>query len=118
MHKKEGFINTSKGKIWYQIVGERKSIPLVVIHGGPGLPHDYLEPLEDLSTERQIIFYDQLGCGNSTTTNDPSLWTIEYFVSELQELIDSLNFDKYHVLGHSWGAALAVALALTRPKAP
>lgn len=116
MNRKEGFIKTSKGKIWYQIIGENKNIPLIVIHGGPGVPHDYLEPLEDLSTERQIIFYDQLGCGNSDRTNDPSSWTVEYFVSELQKLVDSLHLDKYHILGHSWGAALAVAFALTKPK--
>ena len=116
MNKNEGFINTSKGKIWYLIVGEKKNIPVVVIHGGPGLPHDYLEPLEDLSKERQVIFYDQLGCGNSAKINDPSLWTVKYFVSELKELITSFDLDKYHILGHSWGAALAVAFALTKPK--
>jgi proline iminopeptidase len=116
MNKKEGFIETSQGKIWYQIVGEKKNIPLIIIHGGPGACHDSLEPLEDLSKERQVIFYDQLGCGNSDRNSDRSAWTVEYFVSEIQELIKYLNLNKYHILGHSWGAALAVAFALTKPK--
>ena len=86
-------------------------MPLVVIHGGPGYPHDYLEPLEDLADEHQVIFYDQLGCGNSDHTADPPLWTISHFVAELELLIKSLNIERYALLGQSWGAALALAFA-------
>lgn len=104
------------GRVWYQIVGKGKGAPLVVLHGGPGYPHDYLEPLEDLADERSVIFYDQLGCGNSDRTNDPALWTVENFVIELQKIVQFLKLKKYHVLGQSWGAALAVAFALKKPK--
>jgi proline iminopeptidase len=116
MKKNEGFIDVFGRNIWYEIVGEKKGIPLLVLHGGPGYPHDSLESLEDLVDERQVIFYDQLGCGNSQRTYDKSLWTAEYFVKELQKIISELKLKKYHLLGHSWGAALALSFALTRPK--
>lgn len=116
MNKKEGYIETVNGRVWYQVVGEEAATPLVVVHGGPGFPHDYLEPLEDLADQRQVIFYDQLGCGNSDKTADTSLWTVDYFVNELRKVIVSLGLEKYHLLGQSWGAALAVAFSLTQPK--
>ena len=116
MNKSEGFIPVEGGNIWYKVIGEPKNIPLILLHGGPGYPHDYLEPLEDLATDRQIVFYDQLGCGNSDKTTDPALWTVEQFVKELQQIIGALKLEKYHILGHSWGSALAVAFALTKPK--
>lgn len=114
--KKQGYIQVEGGKVWYKIVGEKKNTPLIVLHGGPGYPHDYLEPLEDLAAERQVIFYDQLGCGNSERPNDVRLWTVSRFVSELVTIIDTLKLKKYHLLGHSWGAALAYAFAKTSPK--
>lgn len=116
MKIKEGFIDVSSGKVWYKIVGENRGIPLIVLHGGPGYPHDYLEPLEDLANNRRVIFYDQLGCGNSQRTSDKSLWTVEYFVKELGEIVKKLDLKKFHILGHSWGAGLAVSFALTKPK--
>jgi len=116
MNKTEGFISVEGGKVWYQIIGDQGNIPLIVLHGGPGYPHDYLEPLEDSATNRQVIFYDQLGCGNSDKTTDPVLWTVENFVKELCQVIETLKLEKYHILGHSWGSALAVAFALTKLK--
>ncbi|OGY28856.1 MAG: hypothetical protein A3F33_02570 [Candidatus Woykebacteria bacterium RIFCSPHIGHO2_12_FULL_43_10] len=116
MQRKEGFIDVTGGKVWYEIVGEKKDIPLLLVHGGPGYPHDYLEPLENLSHKRRIISYDQLGCGNSEKPVDTSLWTLERFVIELQEIIKTLGLKKYHILGHSWGAALAVSFAYRNNK--
>lgn len=114
--RKEGFIKVLGGKVWYEIVGEKKNIPVIVLHGGPGYPHFYLKPLKDLSNNREVIFYDQLGCGNSDWPTDNSLWTIKRFVAELKEIVKNLRLQKYHILGHSWGAALAVSFALTKPK--
>lgn len=112
----EGTITTRGGSVWYKVVGEKGDVPLVVVHGGPGYPHDYLEPLSDVAYDRQVVFYDQLGCGNSDTDTDQGLWTVDYFVEELQALVNTLGYDQYHILGHSWGAALATAFALTKPK--
>lgn len=113
--KNEGFIPVSKHKIWYKIVGKKKKIPLLVLHGGPGFPHNYLTPLEDLGDEREVIFYDQLGCGKSERPDDMSLWTVERFVSELEGVIKWFSLKRYHMLGQSWGAALAVCFALKKP---
>lgn len=114
--RNEGFITTEEGKVWYEIVGKRNSIPLIVVHGGPAYPHDYLEPLEDLANERQVIFYDQFGCGNSERPVNMSFWSVEYFVGELGALIKQLGLKEYHILGQSWGAALAASFVITKPQ--
>lgn len=115
--EKEGFVEVKGGRVWYKIVGEGgKKTPLIVLHGGPAYPHDYLEPLEDLSTNREVIFYDQLGCGNSDRPKDTSLWTVERYVEELHQLIKILKLKNYNLLGQSWGSALAASFALTSPK--
>jgi len=112
---KEGMVDVPGGKVWYKIVGAgAKGTPVLTLHGGPGTPHDYLEPLEDLSNDRPVIFYDQLGCGNSDKPNDTSLWTVDRFVEELAVLRKSLKLDKVHLLGHSWGTILAVEYISTR----
>jgi pimeloyl-ACP methyl ester carboxylesterase len=86
---REGFVPFRDFRTWYRIVGDLArpglaKFPLVVLHGGPGVPPDYLEPLEELAdTGRPIVFYDQLGCGNSDQPNDPSLWSVEFFLEEL-----------------------------------
>lgn len=114
----EGFIAVPGGKVWYSIAGAAGvRTPLLVLHGGPGVPHDYLEPLEALADERPVVFYDQLGCGNSDKPADPRLWTLERFVDELVEVRRALDLGKVHILGHSWGSMLAVEYLLTRKPA-
>lgn len=109
----EGRIEVTGGKIWYKIVGaDKKGAPLLVVHGGPGAPHDYLEPLEALAEERPVIFYDQLGCGNSDHPTDTLLWKVERFVDEIKLLREALKLDKFHLLGQSWGAMLATEYIL------
>ncbi len=116
MKREEGFLKTSGGKVWYEIVGDSVKTPLLVIHGGPGYPHDYLEPLSDLANSRKVIFYDQLDCGNSQRVKNKSLWTLEYFTEELEQLTKELGLKQYHILGHSWGSGLGLAFALKKPK--
>ncbi len=104
----DGHIDVPGGKVWYRQAGaDRKGAPLLVLHGGPGAPHDYLEPLESLSSERPVIFYDQLGCGNSEKPDDLSLWTIDRFLEELENVRRFLALKKIHILGQSWGSMLA-----------
>jgi len=111
----EGFISVPGGNVWYKMVGKRNGcIPLLVVHGGPGVSHDYLEPLEELADERPVVFYDQLGCGNSDKPDDQSLWTLERYVQELHQVREKLGLDKMHILGQSWGTSLAVEYMLTR----
>jgi len=113
---REGHISVPGGRVWYKIVGSGDTIPLLVLHGGPGSPHNYLKPLESLSDERPVVFYDQLGCGNSDRPEDPNLWHTERFVEELAKVRQSLNLEQAHILGHSWGSMLATDYALTQPE--
>lgn len=112
---KEGMITVTGGKGWYHIVdADGEGIPLLAIHGGPGAPHDYLEPLEALADERPVIFYDQLGCGNSERPDDTTLWNVPRFVDELEQGRTDLNHKKVHLLGTSWGTMLAVEYMLRK----
>jgi proline iminopeptidase len=111
---REGFLPVEGGRVWYGIAGaESSGTPLLVLHGGPGYPHDYLEPLAELATDRPVIFYDQLGCGKSDRPDDPSLWQIDRFVRELAQVRAALQLERMHMLGHSWGTMLAVDYLLT-----
>mgnify|MGYP003585651353 CR=1 FL=1 len=111
----EGFIPVNGGNVWYRMIGsERPGVPLVILHGGPGAPHDYLEPLDRLADERPVIFYDQLGCGNSDKPDNLLLWTVERFVEELADVQAALGLTEVHLLGQSWGTTLAVEYMLRK----
>ena len=109
----QGYIPVEGGRVWYKIVGAGKpGVPLLTLHGGPGYPHDYLEPLEQLADERPVILYDQLGCGNSDRPDNRALWRVERFVRELAEVRRALGLERIHLFGHSWGSMLAVDYVL------
>ncbi len=111
----EGYIEVPGGRVWYRIAGaDRPGTPLLCLHGGPGMPHDYLEPLEDLATNRPVVFYDQLGCGRSDRPADDSLWAAERFVEELAVVRAALGLERPHLFGNSWGGWLALQYALDR----
>jgi proline iminopeptidase len=110
---REGFVPVEGGRVWYEIVGSGDAIPLLALHGGPGYPHDYLEPLEGLSSDRPVIFYDQLGCGKSDRPTDPSLWKAERFVHEVAQVRAALGLNEMHLLGQSWGGMLATDYVLS-----
>jgi L-proline amide hydrolase len=107
----------------YRVVGDLRDAghaPLVLLHGGPGCPHDYLEPLSALTelTGRACVFYDQLGCGRSEHQREapPEQWTPDLFCRELDVLLEHLEISaRYHVLGQSWGGMLAMEHALRQP---
>ena len=115
----EGYIPFHGYNTWYRIVGEREEpgkLPLLALHGGPGATHDYLESLEAMaSTGRRVIFYDQLGCGNSDHPHNPALWTVELYVEEVGAVRRALGLDRLHLLGQSWGGMLGMEYALTQP---
>jgi L-proline amide hydrolase len=117
----EGFVSFRGFRSWYRVVGdlaqpEPATFPLLVLHGGPGIPNDYLEPLEKLAdTGRPIAFYDQLGCGNSDQPHDLALWSVELYLDELTTVRQELGLDHIHLLGNSWGGMLAMEYALTQP---
>jgi len=110
---REGFIEVPGGRVWYRSVGEGGT-PLLCLHGGPGFTHNYLEPLEALADRRQVIFYDQLGCGRSDRPADLSLWTVDRFVEELAQVRAALGLGRMHLFGSSWGGMLAMQYVLDR----
>ena len=103
-----GYVPVEGGRVWYQVEGSGRRTPLLVLHGGPGIPHDYLANLAELGDERPVVFYDQLGCGRSDRPDDPSLWTRERFTREIDAVREALGLDEVVLYGHSWGSILAV----------
>lgn len=115
IHEQSGYIPVDGHRVWYRRTGSG-GIPLLILHGGPGAGHDYLEPLEGLASERPVIFYDQLGCGRSDQPDDPSLWQIGRFVKEIDTVREALGLEEIHLLGQSWGGWLAIEYMLNRPR--
>ncbi len=104
-------------RTWYRIAGDPGSgkVPLLLLHGGPGIGSDVFEPLEALAAhDRAVVRFDQIGCGYSDRPKDPGLWTIGTFVDELATVRDELGLDRVHLLGWSWGGMLALEYLLTR----
>ena len=101
--------------LWYGKLGKGGRPPALVLHGGPGGSHYNLVALQALSEDRPVIFYDQLGCGNSQRPDDPSLWRPERFFGEVSAVTAALRLDEYHLIGHSWGTTLATGYFRGRP---
>jgi L-proline amide hydrolase len=91
----------------------------MTLHGGPGVPHNYLDRFTSLSeTGRAVIQYDQIGAGHSTHLRDKGVefWRVELFVDELDNLLRHLDITaRYHLLGQSWGGMLAAEHAVRQP---
>ncbi len=113
---KEGFITVKGGKLWYKIVGSGNKTPLLLLHGGPGSTSYYLNPLDQLAADRPVIFFDQLGCGRSSSITDTSLMTIDNYVDELEQLKNALGITDYFLYGHSWGTMLGIDYYLKHPE--
>lgn len=94
------------------------ALPLIVLHGGPGMAHNYLLNLAELeSTGRTVVHYDQLGCGKSTHLPQApaDFWTPQLFVDEFMNLVEQLGFSSFHLVGQSWGGMLGAEIATRRP---
>jgi proline iminopeptidase len=102
-----------KYKVWTKKIGSGP-IKVLLLHGGPGFSHDYLEAMEDFLPQEgiEIYYYDQLGCGNSDRPDDPFLWTLARYLEEVEEVRIGLGLDNFVLYGHSWGGILAIEYAL------
>lgn len=121
LREQEGFIPVEGYNVWYRSVGggtgAQEQTPVLALHGGPGVPSDYIEDITQLATDtRRVILYDQLGCGRSDRPDNPAMWTIQRFVDELGVVRKALGLDKIHLWGQSWGGILAIEYALTQPQ--
>ena len=118
---REGFAPFGPYQTWYRVTGhfDGKNTPLVILHGGPGCTHDYVDAYKDIAASgRAVVHYDQLGNGRSThlPEKDSSFWNVALFLEELDNLLDHLGIsDNYALLGQSWGGMLASEHAVRQP---
>jgi proline iminopeptidase len=111
-------IKTSAGtfNVWTKRTGNNPRIKVLLLHGGPGATHEYLEGFDSYFPGAQVeyYFYDQLESGNSDRPNKPELWEPARFVDEVEQVRQALELDKtnFYLLGHSWGGILAMEYAL------
>jgi len=111
-------IETPKGtfKVWTKYMGDNPKIKVLLLNGGPGATHEYFECFESFLLPQNIefIYYDQLGCGLSDNPNDTTLWDLDRYVEEVEQVRKALhlNKDNFYILGHSWGGILAMQYAL------
>lgn len=102
--------------VWTKRIGNNPTHKLLLLHGGPGATHEYFECLESFFPKEgiELIYYDQLGSGNSDNPDDVSFWDLPRFVDELEQVRKALglNQDNFFLLGHSWGGILAMEYAL------
>ena len=87
----QGRVAVEGGQVAYRVFGTG-SRALLCLHGGPGVPSPSLESLADLaSDDLRVVLYDQLGCGESEAPDDPSLWTMDRFVREVEQVRSALD---------------------------
>lgn len=102
-----------KYKVWTKRMGSGP-IKVLLLHGGPGFSHEYLEAMESFLPQAgiEMYYYDQLGCNNSDRPDDTSLWTLPRYLDEVEEVRRGLGLDNFVLYGHSWGGILAMEYAL------
>jgi pimeloyl-ACP methyl ester carboxylesterase len=99
-------------RIFYLPVGSTDNYPLIVLHGGPGLDHTEMHPwLDALSDQFYLIYVDERGQGRSERV-DPSTLSLQRFAEDVTKLAQTLGFERYALLGHSFGAMIALAHAV------
>jgi proline iminopeptidase len=111
----EGFVDAHGVLIYYAAVG--RGAPLMIVHGGPGASHDYFLPyLLPLARHNRLIFIDERGSGKSEKLEDPSGYTVENMVEDVEAVRQGLKLGKISLLGHSFGGVLAQAYGLKYQK--
>jgi len=111
-------VQTPRGKfkVWTKRVGNNPKIKVLLLHGGPGATHEYLEACDSYFPAAGIeyYYYDQLGSAYSDQPDEPTLWEIPRFVDEVEQVRQALGLNRsnFYLFGHSWGGILAIEYAL------
>jgi proline iminopeptidase len=111
-------IHTPQGdyRVWVKRTGNNPELKVLLLHGGPAVPSDYLMAMDSFLPGAGIEYYryDQLGAGNSDQPDNDDLWTVERYVEEVEQVRTALGLDKdnFCLYGQSWGGALAIEYAL------
>src|SRR2546429_8524252 len=109
----EGYVKILGFNLFYRTYGRPTKGTLLRLHGRPGATHDYLLSLEDLAQfGYRVVLMDQLGCGKSDRPRGTGLYTIAHNVEEVEGVRKALRLGKGHLMGSSYGGALAIATAL------
>ena len=104
----------AEARLYYRETGEGQ--PIIILHGGPSLSHDYLLPeLDRLSDAFRLIYYDQRGRGKSAEGVKPEDVSIESEIEDLERVREQFGLEEVAVLGHSWGGLLAMEYAIRYP---
>jgi proline iminopeptidase len=111
-------VTTPKGtfRVWTKRVGNNPTIKVLLLHGGPGLTHEYWEAVDSYfpGAGVEYYYYDQLGSYYSDQPKDSSLWDTARFVDEVEQVRSALGLDStnFYLMGNSWGGLLAIEYAL------
>ena len=103
-------------RVWTRRFGNNPGLKLLLLHGGPGATHEYLETCDAYlpAAGVEYYFYDQLGSFFSDQPAEPALWEIDRFVDEVEQVRVALGLgpDDFVLYGQSWGGLLAIEYAL------
>jgi proline iminopeptidase len=112
-------VDTPSGRfqVWTKRIGNNPALKVLLLHGGPGSTHEYLEACDSYLPAAGIeyYYYDQLGSGWSDQPDDPSLWELDRFVDEVEQVRRALGLSRenFVLYGQSWGGLLAIEYALS-----
>lgn len=114
VHPPGQFIAVNGARLWYESEGSGQ--PVVLIAGGPGLPHDYFHPFfSALARTNRVIYFDALGRGKSDHATSPAEYTFDRDVRDVVRFCQTLNLGPVILAGHSYGGMVAQAVALRHP---
>lgn len=117
MNEKQVLISVDGAKLFCRVFGKETNPPLIVMHGGPGLGHNYLLPqMAELGKFAFAIFYDQRGTGQSTGDDDWQSNPLQTYIRDVEQLRKAFGLERISLLGHSWGGVLASLYALAYPE--
>jgi proline iminopeptidase len=111
-------VHTPKGtyQVWVKRTGNNPRLRVLLLHGGPGSTHEYLEACDSFlpAAGVEYYYYDQLGSGFSDQPEEPSLWELDRFVDEVEQVRQALGLDRdsFVLYGQSWGGILGMEYAL------
>jgi proline iminopeptidase len=114
---KKGFINVTGGyKLYFELYGNPKGIPVLFLHGGPGAGFSDSDKQFFDKRRYNVVFFDQRGSSRSKPFGSIKKNTTQDLVEDINRVLDYLNFDKIYIFGGSWGSTLALVYAIHNPK--
>jgi proline iminopeptidase len=112
--EKSGMMKVNGTELYYHTIGE--GIPVLILHGGPGLNHTYFLPqMAELAKDHQLIFFDQRATGKSSMDVDTGSVNLANAVEDIEGMRQAFHLEKMNLMGHSFGGLLAMEYAFKHP---